>query len=120
MMRAVRVHGAPRPGRWLRVAVPAGAVLAAGVMVNASPTLRGLLVTLIWSSWLLVGLLAARAAGLRVPARVRCAALDAGRLLTRYAGRGAAAAVEVVMVQGRRLRSRLRGPERLTRSGGPR
>ena len=46
MMRAVRVHGAPRPGRWLRVAVPAGAVLAAGVMVNASPTLRGLLVTL--------------------------------------------------------------------------
>lgn len=102
-MRVVTSQGhGSRTGLWgaLRRCWPVGALVVAGLVVLASPTLQALLVALIWASWALVALCAlsssARARGL-------------GRRLLGWGHDLGGAVGGVVLVQARRLRVRVRG-----------
>ena len=103
-MGIVQSQPARRSGslRWglLRRCWPVGVVLAAALGVLASPALQALLVALIWTSWLLVAYCA-------VTARGRARALGL-RLLGR-SHRAAVVVLRPLLVQARRLRSRVRG-----------
>ncbi|OLM28267.1 hypothetical protein Ae717Ps2_6606c [Pseudonocardia sp. Ae717_Ps2] len=101
-MRAVTGRPAHRAGWWLllRRVWPLGALLVAGVIVLASPGLQALLTVLIWASWLLIGVCAVTSSP-----RVR----HLGLQLVVAGGQVGAAVLRMLLVQYRRLRTRVRG-----------
>ena len=71
-MRGVTFDASPARGGLLRrLRMPALALGTVAVAALLSPIVHAVLTLLIWASWSLIAVLAARAAGLRVPARAR-------------------------------------------------
>lgn len=103
-MGMVRGRPARRSGSigWglLRRCWPVGVVLVAALVVLASPGLQALLMVVIWASWALVAVCALMSWG---------KAGELGWRLLGWSHRAAGAVGLPVLVQARRLRTRVRG-----------